>query len=100
MKSQKQTKAQIIQEQQRRIKELEAGRIMNKSMAYNALKKFGEPCFGSAVIITIECLGGKLKIDPFAISDGLSNETILALKADIKRSIDLTINHPINTLNN
>lgn len=98
MKSQKQTKSQIIQDQQRKIKELEACRIMNKSMAYNALHKFGDACFGSAVIITIECLGGKLKIDPFAISDGLSNETIAALKADIKKSIDLTVNHPINIL--
>lgn len=94
----KQTKAQIIQEQQRKIKELEACRIMNKSMAYNALNKFGDSCFGSAVIITIECLGGKLKIDPFAISDGLSKDTIAALKADIEKSINLEVNHPINAL--
>lgn len=98
MKTQKQTKAEIIATQRRKIKELEACRIMNKSMAYNALDKCGDSFLGSAVIITIEGLGGKFKIDPFAISDGLSKETIQAIKEDIKKSIDLEINHPINIL--
>lgn len=99
MKTSKPSKQQIILEQQRKIKELESQRIMNKSMAYNALNKCGDSFFGSCVIITIEGLGGKFKIEPFAISDGLSEGTILALKEDIKKSINLTINHPVNILN-
>ena len=99
MKTTKQSKNEIIGALQLKIKELEACRIMNKSMAYNTIDKCGDSFSGSAVIITIEGLGGKFRINPFAISDGLSNETIQALKQDIKRSIDLDINHPINVLN-
>jgi hypothetical protein len=62
MKTQKQTKAEIIAIQQRKIKELEACRIMNKSMAYNALDKCGDAFFGSAVIITIEGLVANLRL--------------------------------------
>ena len=43
----------------------------------------------SAVIITITELGGRLITDPFAIADGLSCDTIEALKRDITRTLVL-----------
>lgn len=44
---------------------------------------------GSAVIIEMRFLGGKNVCEPFAILDGLSDTTIAAIKADLKRSFDL-----------
>ena len=95
----KQTKSQLIAELQRKVSELQAQSILSQSQAHNALETMGHnKLMGSCCIITIETLGGRFKIDPFAVNDGLSNETITAIKADIKRSLDLTINHPINKL--
>lgn len=95
----KQTKSQRIPELQRKVTELQAQSILSQSQAHNALESMGHSkLLGSCCIISIETLGGRFKIDPFAINDGLSAETIAAIKADIKRSLDLTINHPINKL--
>lgn len=44
---------------------------------------------GSAVIITLTSLGGKELILPSAIRDGLSKETIAAIKLDLKRSYEV-----------
>ena len=46
---------------------------------------------GGCVIIEITTLGERLKILPFAIRDGLSDETIAALKKDMARSYELAI---------
>lgn len=40
----------------------------------------------SAVIITITNLSGKVLMQPVAVRDGLSLDTVKALQADIKRS--------------
>ena len=41
---------------------------------------------GSGAIITITHLNGKACVDPVMIKDGLSDETIKAIQADLKRS--------------
>lgn len=45
---------------------------------------------GSGALIQISALGGREIVNPFVIKDGLSDETIKALKADMQRSYDLT----------
>jgi len=41
---------------------------------------------GSGAIITITHLNGKACVEPVMIKDGLSDETIKAIQADLKRS--------------
>lgn len=43
----------------------------------------------SGVILTLTVLGGRKVFKPILIRDGLSNETIAALKKDMIRSYDL-----------
>lgn len=50
---------------------------------------------GSGVLISIQGIGGKHIIDPVLIRDGLSNETIEAIKNDIKRSYDLAVMYKV-----
>ena len=42
----------------------------------------------SGVVLTLTALGGKELTIPVLIHDGLSDETITAIKADLKRSYD------------
>lgn len=44
---------------------------------------------GSGAVITISALGGRHIIDSVVIRDGLSPETIAALRNDLKRSYEL-----------
>lgn len=52
----------------------------------------------SGVTITINNINktNSTIVEEVMIADGLSPETIAAIKADIKRSYKLTMNHPIN----
>ena len=51
--------------------------------------KFSESkMLGSGVVIEITALGDWLKIDPFFLANGLSEETIKCLQADLKRSVE------------
>lgn len=43
---------------------------------------------GSACMVSIYALGGKEIMAPVAIRDGLSKETVDAIKRDLKRSYD------------
>lgn len=45
---------------------------------------------GSGAVLSISTLGGRQVIDSVVIRDGLSPETIAALRADLKRSYELT----------
>jgi hypothetical protein len=45
----------------------------------------------SGVIITVQNLSGANIVEPFMIVDGLSAETIAAIRADIKRTYDLRL---------
>lgn len=46
---------------------------------------------GSGVLLQLTGIGGKDLINPILIRDGLSEETIEAIKKDIKRSYDLNV---------
>lgn len=77
------TRAQL----ERKVVELEAQLASTYHFAdanlRNAVKK---SYMGSAVIVEITVLGGGTVMCPVAIRDGLSPETIAALRADIMRS--------------
>lgn len=45
----------------------------------------------SGVLLQLHALGGRAIIDPVLIRDGLSLETIEALKKDLQRSFDLAV---------
>jgi hypothetical protein len=85
-------KQELIAKLQRENRELKAQLVSNHHFASMDLKKFTiDRCMGSAVILELTCLGGKIKIDPVAISDGLSDETIAALKEDLIRSYNKAV---------
>lgn len=45
----------------------------------------------SGVVLTITALGGRELVAPVLIRDGLSEETIDAIKSDLRRSYDLAV---------
>ena len=76
----------------RKVKELEAQLAHQYHFATRTIDKAGEKhCAGSAVILELTFLGGIKVIEPVAIKDGLSEETIAAIKADLKRSYERTV---------
>jgi hypothetical protein len=75
---------------QREVKELKAQLASSGYFAAQDLKKLStDRIMGSAVIIEMTTLGGRLVVSPFAICDGLSQATIDALTADLVRSYEL-----------
>jgi hypothetical protein len=88
MKRKRETKATL----ERKIKELEAQLSATYHFADANLKQVASKNYtGSAVIVEITALGGCEVLQPVAIRDGLSKETITALRADIARSYELAI---------
>lgn len=88
MKKRPTTKADL----KRRVKELEAQLAHQYFFATIGLDKATiEKTFGSAVILELTFLGGTKVIEPVAIKDGLSDKTIAAIKADLKRSYERTV---------
>lgn len=77
----KQTKADL----RRKVAELESQLACSYHFASMELHKASN-LMGSGVVITLTALGGKQLIVPVTIRDGLSHETITALRADIVRS--------------
>lgn len=83
----KQTKVQRIAELERKLKETEAGQAHVYHFASAAVDKAStDHLAASGVIITLTFLGGREVHSPVLIRDGLSKETIEALKADFLRS--------------
>lgn len=74
----------------RKVKELEAQLVHQYHFAEAQIDK---ACIkrtaGSAVILELTYLGGHKVIEPVAIKDGLSEETIAAIKADLRRSYEM-----------
>ena len=83
----KQTKAARIAELERELAEAQALQIHNHHFASLGLDR-AKDCMGSAVILTITLLGGRGIVPPVAISNGLSEVTVEALKADLVRSFN------------
>lgn len=89
MPAPKQTKADL----QRRVMELESQLASRAAAASAELGKAGDVLMGSAVILHLVALGGREIVAPVAIRDGLSAETIAAIRADLRRSYDLATLH-------
>jgi len=86
----KQTKAQRIVELERKLGEALAGMAFNYHLASSTIDKAStDHLMGSGVIITLTVLGGREIFSPVMVHDGLSKETIEALKADLVRSYEL-----------
>lgn len=87
---QKQTKAQRIAELERKLAEAQAASVHNYHFTDIELGKAStKHMMGSGVIITLTALGGVKLVEPTLIRDGLSEETIKALRADLVRSYQL-----------
>lgn len=83
----KQTKTQRIAELERKLVEATAIQADNYHFAdANIGKASTEHMRGSGVIITIKALGGREIVEPVLIPDGLSVETIDALRSDLRRA--------------
>lgn len=82
MKKRAPTRADLL----RKIEELEAQQAGILHFADVRLDKAGDCLTGSAVIVRLHTLGGSEITPTFAIRDGLSPETIAALRKDIVRS--------------
>lgn len=78
------------QEMERKIRELEAQLVHRHHFAARTIDKAGvKSLTGSGVILSLVTLGGREIIEPVCIRDGLSDETIAALKADFVRSYEI-----------
>lgn len=87
VKAVKKTRAQL----QRQIDELTAGLNAVHQSALMGIKKAVTDCrMGSGVLVQLTAVGGGEIIPAVMVRDGLSAETIAALSADIKRSLELT----------
>lgn len=77
---------------QRKVKELEAQLVHQYHFAAARIDRASiKKTMGSAVIMELTFLGGAKIFEPVAIKDGLSDETIAAIKADLKRSYERTV---------
>lgn len=88
MRNNPETKAVL----KRKLTEALAGQAHVYHFAGHEIEKLSiDKLMGSGVIITMTVLGGRAGMGPTLIRDGLSPETIAAIKADLKRSYDLAI---------
>jgi hypothetical protein len=88
----KQTKAQRIAELERQLHEAKAAQVHNYHFASTGLDKLStDRLMGSGVILSMTVLGGHTTFKPVLIRDGLSKETIAAIKADLVRSYKLAV---------
>ncbi len=86
----KQSKEARITELERKLQEALAGQAHVYHFAIPEVKKADKKRLtGSGVILTLTVLGGRKICDPVLIRDGLSEETIQALIADMVRSYEL-----------
>lgn len=77
-------------ELQRKIVELEAQLASTYHFADAYLAQIKEGAYlASGVLLQLHALGGKEIIPPVVIRDGLSPETISAIRKDLARSYDL-----------
>lgn len=90
MEKKKVTKSDL----RRKITELESQLAHVYFFADVGLDKAGQKHFmASGIVMTLTGLGGREIIPPVCIKDGLSQETIDAIRADLRRSYDLSIIH-------
>lgn len=85
MKAKKPTRKEL----EYRILELNAQLVHVYHFADATLDGAGKRLLGSGVLLRLNGLGGKELINPMVIRDGLSDETIAAIRKDIQRSYEL-----------
>lgn len=83
----KATRAQL----ERQIMELRAQLAHVYGTAVRDIDKAGEALTASGALLQLHALGGREIIPPVVIRDGLSAETIAALKRDLARSYELAV---------
>jgi len=77
-----------IEKLSRENREIKSQMVHQYHFASKELNKFTEANYmGSAVILELTGLGGKTKLGPVAIRDGLSQETIESLKKRFSKII-------------
>jgi hypothetical protein len=84
-----------------KLRVLGASQLMTVCNAYKQVDKCGQDRYmASAVTITIKNINvnNNVIVEEVAIGDGLSPDTIAAIKADIKRGYDLMMSYPHNKL--
>lgn len=85
----KQTKGAQIATLERKLREALAGQVHVYHFANSSIDKAStDHLMGSGVIITLTVLGGREVFSPVMIRNGLSKETIAALKKDFVRSYE------------
>lgn len=76
----------------RKVRELESQLVHRYHFADIGIQKaVTNRMMGSGVILSLTTLGGTELIEPVCIKDGLSQATIDAIRADLRRSYDLTV---------
>jgi hypothetical protein len=88
MKQSKPTYAQLLQ-QIKTIKALQISTLKDASRDLTSEKAGASRLMASACIVSITDASGADIVPPFGIRDGLSHETLQALRDDVKRSIAL-----------
>ena len=85
-------KTEVIADLQRQNVELLAGQVHQYHHADHYIGGASiDKMMASGVVLTITALGGRKIVEPVLIRDGLSNETIEAIKADLRRSYLLAV---------
>lgn len=83
---------QRVAQLERKVLELEAQLSYTYHHANLTIDKTStDHLMASGVLLQLSFIGGKDAIPPVMIKDGLSKETIEAIKADLKRSYDLSV---------
>lgn len=81
-----------IDDLQRRLLTSEASQLHNLHFASADIQKVcNSKMQGSGVILSIKALNGADIVKPTMIANGLSQETILAIKADLTKAYEYTI---------
>lgn len=87
-----QTKKQRIATLERKLCEALAGQAHTYAFAEMGIEDANTSrMLGSGVVLTITALGGAELCRPVLIRDGLSEESIAALKSDLRRSYEVAI---------
>jgi hypothetical protein len=90
MKKDKPSKDAQIVELTRKLRESDAGHAHRYYFSCEEINGAStDHLMASGVVLTLTALGGREIIAPVLIHDGLSKETIEALKADLRRSFGL-----------
>ena len=90
MHKKKQTKKQRITQLEKQLEQAHAQQAHSYHFASQTIDKAStDRLMASGVILKLEFIGGKEVFSPVCIKDGLSPETIAAIKADLVRSYEL-----------